>query len=52
MRRLVAELTWLTRLLADLSVPPLLPIPIRPDSQAAIHIAKNLVFHENETREA
>uniref|UniRef100_A0A3Q7ILH8 Uncharacterized protein n=1 Tax=Solanum lycopersicum TaxID=4081 RepID=A0A3Q7ILH8_SOLLC len=29
MCRLVAELTWLTRLLADLSVPPLLPIPIR-----------------------
>lgn len=46
MRRLVAELTWLTRLLTDLSVPPPIPVPIFSDSQAAIHIAPNTVFHE------
>ncbi|KAF3629661.1 hypothetical protein FXO37_28837 [Capsicum annuum] len=46
MRRLVAELTWLTRLLADLSVPPLLLVLVHSDSQAAIHIAKNPVFQE------
>ena len=45
-RRLVAELTWLTRLLTDLSIPPPLPVPIHSDSQAAIHIARNPVFHE------
>lgn len=28
MRRLVAEITWLTRLLYDLSIPPSLPVPI------------------------
>ncbi|KAF3658527.1 hypothetical protein FXO38_13169 [Capsicum annuum] len=44
MRRLVAELTWLTRLLSDLSVPPALPIPIRSDSQAAIHITRNPAY--------
>lgn len=46
MRRLVAELTWLHRLLTDLSVSPTLPIPIHSDSQAALHIARNPVFHE------
>ena len=45
-RRLVAELTWLTRLLTDLSIPPPLPVHIHSDSQAAIHIARNPVFHE------
>ncbi|XP_047263809.1 secreted RxLR effector protein 161-like [Capsicum annuum] len=38
MRRLVVEITYLTRLLSDLSIPPSLPIPIFSDSQAAIHI--------------
>ncbi|XP_019241434.1 PREDICTED: uncharacterized protein LOC109221403 [Nicotiana attenuata] len=46
MRRVVAELTWLVRLLDDLSVSPSLPVPLFSDSQAAIHIAKNPVFHE------
>ncbi|XP_019227002.1 PREDICTED: uncharacterized protein LOC109208354 [Nicotiana attenuata] len=46
MRQVVAELTWLVRLLDDLSVLPSLPVPLHSDSQAAIHIAKNPVFHE------
>ncbi|XP_015163071.1 uncharacterized protein [Solanum tuberosum] len=46
MCRVVAEITWLVRLLSDLTVSPSLPIPLHSDSQAAIHIAKNLVFHE------
>lgn len=46
MRWLVAELTWLVRLLSDLSVPPALPVPVHSDSQAAIHIARNPIFHE------
>jgi len=46
MRRVVAELTWLVRLLEDLSVPPSLPVSLHSDSQAAIHIAKNPIFHE------
>lgn len=45
-RRLTAELAWLTRLLHELEVPRLLPVPVKCDSQAAIHIAKNPVFHE------
>lgn len=46
MRQVVAELTWLVRLFADLSVPISLPAHLHSDSQAAIHIAKNPVFHE------
>ena len=46
MRRVVAELTWLVRLLSDLTLPPSLPISLHSDSQAAIHIAKNPVFHK------
>ncbi|XP_019242426.1 PREDICTED: uncharacterized protein LOC109222537, partial [Nicotiana attenuata] len=46
MRRAVAELTWLVRLFEDLSIPISLPVPLHSDSQAAIHIAKNPVFHE------
>lgn len=46
MRKVTAELTWLTRLLKDLSISPSLPVPLYSDSQAAIHIAKNPVFHE------
>ncbi|XP_019265889.1 PREDICTED: uncharacterized protein LOC109243414 [Nicotiana attenuata] len=44
--KLVAELTWLTRLLPDLSVPISYPVYVFCDNQAAIHIAKNPVFHE------
>lgn len=46
MRRVCAELSWLTRLLSELTVFSLDPIPLKCDSQAAIHIAKNPVFHE------
>lgn len=46
MRRVVAEITWLVRLLQVLSSSPPLPVPLHSDSQAAIHIAKNPVFHE------
>lgn len=47
MRRVVAELTWLNRFLLDLGNPPDLPIPVHSDSQSAIHIARNPVFHEH-----
>lgn len=46
MRRVVAELTWLVRLLDDLSIPPYLTVTLHSDSQAAIHSAKCPVFHE------
>lgn len=45
MRRVTAEITWPVRLLADLSAPPSLPVPVHFDSQAAIHIARNPIFH-------
>nr|XP_016514382.1 PREDICTED: uncharacterized mitochondrial protein AtMg00810-like [Nicotiana tabacum] len=46
MKRVVAEVTWLTRLLTDLDTPSSLPVSIHSDSQAATHIARNPVFHE------
>ncbi|KAK9049293.1 hypothetical protein SSX86_031739 [Deinandra increscens subsp. villosa] len=46
MRRVTAELAWLTRLFAEFNLPNMEPIPVKCDSQAAIHIAKNLVYHE------
>jgi len=46
MRRVVSELTWLVCLFEDLSIPISLPVPLHSDSLAAIHIAKNPVFHE------
>ena len=46
MRRVTAEITWLVRLLADLSITPSLLIIVHSNSQKAIHIAKNPVFHE------
>ncbi|XP_019266623.1 PREDICTED: uncharacterized protein LOC109244048 [Nicotiana attenuata] len=46
MRRVTTEITWLVRLLADLTIHPTLPVPLYSDSQAAIHIARNPVFHE------
>jgi len=46
MRKVTAELTWLVRVLADLSVSPSLHVPLHSDSQSAIHIARNPVFHE------
>ncbi|KAK9053074.1 hypothetical protein SSX86_029704 [Deinandra increscens subsp. villosa] len=46
MRRVTSELTWLTRLLHEFSVPSIQPIDVTCDSKAAIHIAKNPVYHE------
>lgn len=41
------KLTWVSRLLCDLGVAVLSPIYLFCDNQAAIHIAKNLIFHEH-----
>ena len=46
MRVVTVELSWLTRLLSELQVPSIVPVPIKSDSQAAIYIAKNPVYHE------
>ncbi|KAK9048327.1 hypothetical protein SSX86_032710 [Deinandra increscens subsp. villosa] len=46
MRRVTAELAWLSRLLHEFQLPNMDPIPVKCDSQAAIHIAKNPVYHE------
>jgi len=45
-RQVVGELVWLERLLDELVVQSSLPIRVFCDSQAAVHIAKNPVFHE------
>lgn len=42
-RKVVGELTWLHRLLIELT----LPIKVYCDSQSAIHIAHNPVFHKS-----
>lgn len=39
MCRLVAEITWIVRLLQDLTISPSLPVSFHCDNQAAIHIA-------------
>ncbi|XP_060216439.1 secreted RxLR effector protein 161-like [Lycium barbarum] len=44
--KVVVELVWLLRLLAYFNVIVSAPVPVYCDNQAAIHIAKNLVFHE------
>ncbi|KAK8921120.1 hypothetical protein KSP39_PZI020446 [Platanthera zijinensis] len=46
MASVVSELTWLESLLTDLDVKLPSPALLLCDSQAAIHIAKNPVFHE------
>ncbi|KAL4575563.1 hypothetical protein LXL04_022410 [Taraxacum kok-saghyz] len=46
MRRVCTELTWLNRLLIELEVPNITPIPLKCDNMAATYIAKNPVFHE------
>ncbi|XP_026381076.1 uncharacterized protein LOC113275735 [Papaver somniferum] len=43
---LTTELQWLRYLFQDLRIPCILPIIVSCDSQAAIHIAQNPVFHE------
>ncbi|GFY85446.1 hypothetical protein Acr_04g0001840 [Actinidia rufa] len=40
------ELLWLRNLLSDLAVPLSSPIRLYCDNQAALHIARNPVFHE------
>lgn len=44
--KVVAELVWLRCLFADFGVPIPTPVPVYGDNQAAIHIARDLVFHE------
>lgn len=46
MQLTVSELLWLKSLLMDLGVTFTQPIPLHCDNMAAIHIAKNPVFHE------
>ena len=46
MAREAKEIRWLLQLVADLGVPVTTPVPFYYDSQAAIHIASNSVFHE------
>lgn len=46
MRRTCAKLSWLTRLLEELTITDITPVPLKCDNQAAIYIAKNPVFHE------
>jgi len=46
MRRLVAELSWLSRLFHELTLTSITTIPIKCDNLAAIYIAKNPIFHE------
>lgn len=40
------ELVWLVRLLSNLGIKVTTPIPLACDSKAALHLARNLVFHE------
>ncbi|XP_016552610.2 uncharacterized mitochondrial protein AtMg00810-like [Capsicum annuum] len=44
--KVIAEVVWLTRLFTDMDLAISSPIPIFSDSQAALHIARNPVFHE------
>ena len=45
-RKVVGELVWLSRLFEELTVPCASPFPVYCDSQPALQIAKNHVFHE------
>lgn len=46
LRMVVVEVSWLIRLLGDMGLSFFSPVPIFYDSQVALHIAKNPVFHE------
>ncbi|XP_043694091.1 uncharacterized mitochondrial protein AtMg00810-like [Telopea speciosissima] len=46
MANATCELTWLMSLYHDIGLECSLPIPLHCDSQAALHIAANLIFHE------
>ena len=41
-----AEVTWMVRLLEEIGVQNLKPITLNCDSQFAMHIARNPVFHD------
>ncbi|XP_019266906.1 PREDICTED: uncharacterized protein LOC109244299 [Nicotiana attenuata] len=46
LRKVVADVSWLVRVLGDLGLHVSAPVPIYCDSLAALHIFKNPVFHE------
>nr|XP_016502671.1 PREDICTED: uncharacterized mitochondrial protein AtMg00810-like [Nicotiana tabacum] len=46
LRQVVAEVSWLLRLLANMDLSITSPISIFCDSQATMHIARNPVFHK------
>ncbi|XP_019246410.1 PREDICTED: uncharacterized protein LOC109226062 [Nicotiana attenuata] len=46
LRKVVGELTWLCRYFDELTVSYPKPVSVFCDSQSALHIAKNPVFHE------
>ncbi|CAM8993519.1 unnamed protein product [Rhodiola kirilowii] len=46
MAAVCSEIMWLSRLLSDMKAPIPTPVSIYCDNQAAIHIARNQVFHE------
>jgi len=46
MAQAASEITWLVRLLEELGVSKLTPVQLNCDNQSALHIARNLVFHE------
>lgn len=45
-RMVVGEIIWLRRILEEFDVPCTSPIPVYCDSETAIHIARNPLFHE------
>ncbi|CAM8951474.1 unnamed protein product [Rhodiola kirilowii] len=46
MAAVCSEILWLSRLLSDMKAPVPTPVSLYCDNQAAIHIARNPVFHE------
>ena len=46
MASIAAEITWIVRLLEELSLDKLKPITLHYDNQSAMYIAKNPVFHD------
>ncbi|XP_019236085.1 PREDICTED: uncharacterized protein LOC109216394 [Nicotiana attenuata] len=46
LRKVIRELVWLKRLLDELTVPSPAPTRVFCDSESALHIARNPVFHE------
>ena len=46
MAKTTCELVWIKHLLEELNLPPMGPMDLFYDNQAAIHIASNPVFHE------